>query len=99
MTIYRYDNLQAFDGSPIEVEFDTEGKEVSRALFVINEGDIVKEYTNPVSPLYVELDETDTGKLKYRNIAKLILFDSLGRKLTLDGQLEFTTDKEVYLES
>lgn len=97
--MYRYDNLQAFDGSPIEVEFDTEGKEVSRALFVINEGEIVKEYQNPTSPLYVELDETDTGKLKYLNIAKLILFDAQGRKLTLDGQLEFTTNKEVYVES
>lgn len=97
--MYRYDNLQAFDGSPIEVEFDTEGKEITRALVVFNNGAIVKEYLNPISPLYVELDETDTGKLKYRNIINLIGYDSLGRKLTFDGQYEFIADKEVYVES
>ena len=97
--MYRHDNLQAFDGEPIEVEFDTGGKPVSRALFVINEGKIVKEYLNPTSPIYVELDETDTAKLVYENVGKLILFDSQNRKLTCEGQLEFTADKEFYVES
>ena len=93
------DNAQAFDGAPIEIEFDTDGKEVSRALFVINSGIIVKEFENPVSPLEVELDEEDTIKLQFRNIGKLILFDSEGRKHTCDGTLEFTANEGVYFES
>lgn len=93
------DNLQAFDGSPIEVEFDTGGKEVSEAWIVFNNGDIVKKYQNPTSPIYVELDETDTHKLKFRNVAKMIGFDSMGRKLTFEGYLEFTANAEVYSES
>jgi len=97
--MYRYDNLQAFDGEPIEVEFDTDGKEVSKAIFVINNGVIVKEFLNPVSPFYVELNEEETGKLQALNVANLILYDSLNRKKTCDGELKFTTDKEVYLES
>lgn len=97
--MYRYDNLQAFDGNPIEIEFETDGKAVSRALFVINNGVIVREFLNPVSPIYVELDESDTGKLQSINVGNLILFDSEGRKKTFDGELRFTTEKEVYLES
>lgn len=97
--MYRYDNLQAFDGGPIEVEFDTQGKEITRGLVVINNGAIVKEFLNPVSPLYVELDEEETGKLQYRNVMNFIGYDSLDRKLTFDGQLEFTANKEVYVES
>jgi hypothetical protein len=91
--------MQAFDGAPIEVEFDTEGKEVSRALFVINNGAIVKEYENPTSPIYVELDETDTGKLQHENVGKLILFDSQGRKTTCDGEARWFANKEVFNES
>lgn len=97
--MYRYDNLQAFDGLPIEVEFDIGDKKASKGIFVINSGVIVKEFLNPTSPIFVELDETDTGKLKYYNIGKLILFDDKNRKITLNGQLAFYADKEVYLES
>jgi hypothetical protein len=97
--MYKYDNLQAFDGAPIEVDFDTNGKEVSKALFVINRGAIVKEYLNPTSPIFVDLNEEDTGKLCYNNVANLILYDSQNRKLTCDGELQFTANKEVYRES
>ena len=97
--MYKYDNMQAFDGSPIEVEFDAGEKTVSKALFVINRGVIVKEFLNPTSPIYVDLDEEDTGKLCYNNVGNLILYDDLNRKLTCDGELQFTARKEVYRES
>lgn len=97
--MYKYDNMQAFDGAPIEVEYDTDGKEVSKALFVINHGVIVKEYLNPTSPIFVNLDEEDTGKLCYNNVGNLILYDSQNRKLTCNEELQFTADKEVYRES
>ena len=93
------DNWQAFDGSPIEVEYDTDGEEVSRALFVINNGAIVKEYQTPTSPIYVDLDENDTVKLQHENIGRLILFDAQGRKKTCRGYLAFTAGPEVYHES
>lgn len=99
MTLYKGDNLQAFDGSPIEVEFDTDGKEVTEAWIVINEGAIVKKYQNPTSPIYVELDESDTKKLNFTNCMKFIAFDDLNRKLTFDGELCFRAKKEVYSES
>lgn len=97
MTLYRYDNLQAFDGSPIEVEFDTNGQEITKALIVINNGVIVKEYQNPTSPIYVELNEGDTAKLKYQNVMNFIGYDSQNRKLTFDGELYFRASKEVYI--
>lgn len=97
--IYKGDNLQAFDGSPIEVEFDADGKEVSEIWIVINEGAIVKKYQNPVSPIFVELDESDTKKLSSTNYMRLIAFDSLNRKLTFDGVLMFRAKGEVYSES
>ena len=97
---YRGDNFQAFDGNPIVVEFETNGMEVSRALFVINSGTIVKEFKNPVSPLSIELNENETKKLNLaKNIANLILFDSQGRKKTCDGTLEFSLNEGVYFES
>lgn len=99
MSLYKGDNLQAFDGLPIEVEFDTEGKEVSEAWIVINEGAIVKKYQNPISPIYVELDEKDTKKLSATNYMNLIGFDTQGRKLTFEGVLICRAKKEVYSES
>lgn len=99
MTLYKGDNLQAFDGSPIEVEFDTDGKEVTEAWIVINEGAIVKKYQNPTSPIYVELNESDTKKLSATNCMNLICFDSQNRKLTFDGELAFRARREVYGES
>lgn len=97
--MYKYDNMQAFDGAPIEIEFDTQGKEISRGLVVINKGVIVKEYLNPTSPIFVDLNEEDTGKLCHNNVMNFIGYDSLNRKLTFDGELQFTAQKEVYRES
>lgn len=90
VTIYKGDNLQAFDGSPIEVEFDTGGEEVSKAEFVINKGTIVKTFLNPESPIFVNLTEADTKKLSLNNYAKLVLYDSQGRRKTCDETLTFT---------
>lgn len=97
MTIYKGDNLQAFDGRPVKIEFETD-LPVSKAAFVINNGVIVKEFQNPVSPLYIELDENDTKKLSAVNQANFVIWDSLGRKRTCDGFLNFTANEEIYHE-
>ena len=90
MTIYKGDNLQAFDGSPIEVEFDTGGSLVSKAEFIINKGLIVKTFLNPESPIFVNLTEQDTKKLGLNNYAQLVLYDTQGRRKTCDETLVFT---------
>ena len=95
MTIYKGDNLQAFDGGPIEIEFDTEGKEVSKAEFIINKGIIVKTFLNPVSPIFVNLTEQDTKKLGLNNYAKLVLYDTQGRRKTCDETLVFTVKEGI----
>jgi hypothetical protein len=100
MTLYKGDNLQAFDGKPIEVSLNLdEGEEmpiISKAIFVINNGIIAKTFDNPTFPLEVELDETDTAKLSSRNQANLIIYDSQNRKLTCDGTLTFIAESEIY---
>lgn len=95
MTIYKGDNLQAFDGGPIEVEFDTGGAPVSKAEFIINKGVIVKTFLNPVSPILVNLTEADTKKLSLNNYAHLVLYDSRGRRKTCEETLAFTAKEAI----
>lgn len=99
MTFYRGDNLQAFDGSPIEVYIDTT-KPISKAEVIFNGGSIVKSFENPTSPILVELNEGDTKKLVIgKNVMNLIVYDEHNRKQTCDGALYFTVDREVYIAS
>lgn len=102
MTLYQGDNLQAFDGRPIEVTIQLDDGEempvINKAIFVINSGDIVKTFNNPTFPLEIELNEAETSKLSYRNFANLIVYDSQNRKLTCDGTLNFIAKDEVYNE-
>lgn len=90
----RGDNFQAFDGLPIIVDIiatEEEKQEISKAIFVINKGDIQKTFENPVFPLEVEIDENDSKKLKDTNIGELVVFDRENRPLTCNGRLTFTT--------
>ena len=100
MTLYRGDNLQAFNGDPIKIDVTTsDGSSlpvINKAVFVINNGVIVKEFNNPEFPVYVSLDEAETAKLSFKNTGRLILYDVQDRKLTLDNILEFTSSPEVY---
>ncbi|MCR5261960.1 MAG: hypothetical protein K6C94_09010 [Candidatus Gastranaerophilales bacterium] len=97
MTIFKGDNLQAFNGQPFKIEFDAD-LPVSKAALVINNGIIIKEFENPSSPLLVELDENDTAKLSASNQAHFVVWDSNGRKRTCDGVLNFTAKEEIYHE-
>ena len=101
MTFTRGDNLQAFDGLPIEIDIDAteqEKAQIKKAIFVINK-EIAITFINPPFPLQVELDETKTRQLKDTNIGELIVFDSQNRKLTCEGRLIFSSKGEVYNES
>ena len=100
MVLYQGDDLQAFNGSPIEINLITEDgeplPEISKAIFSINNETITKEFENPEFPIYVELDSEDTIKLSYKNTGRLILWDTSNRKLTIDETLEFIALPEVY---
>lgn len=102
MTLYRGDNLEAFDGSPIKIDIKLKPGEtmpvVTKAVFTINNNDIIKIFENPEFPLYVGLDEKETLRLKSMNIGRLILYDIEGRKKTLDKELKFRCLPEVYHE-
>ena len=95
MTIYKGDNLQAFNMKPIRIDFNSDIN-ISKAAFVINNGIIVKEFINPVSPIFVELDENDTAKLSQTNKANFIVWDNQGRKKTCDVEVIFKVKEEIY---
>lgn len=95
--IYKGDNLQAFDGKPIKIEIDNpEEIYIKEAYVVINNGAVVKHYSEPTDEILVYLDSKDTAKLSYKNIMKLIVVDAQGRKRTCPEELVFTAEKEVY---
>ena len=95
MTYYNGDNLQAFDGLPIvvDIEFEEDAKDVSKAIAVFNDGIVCKEFVNPQFPLEINLEEKDTVKLPYHVIMKLVVFDTQGRRKQCDGSLEFILEK------
>lgn len=99
MAYYNGDNLQAFDGLPIEVdlEFEDDEKEVSKAIAVFNDGIVCKEFITPTFPLNVNLTEEDTDKLPYHCTMKLVVFDTNtpARRKQCDGVLEFIIEKGV----
>ena len=97
MTIFKGDNLQAFNGKPVKIDFNADFT-ISKAAFVINNGIIVKEFVNPVFPVYVELDEQDTAKLSKNNQAQLIIWDEYGKKKTCKTVVNFSASEEVYHE-
>lgn len=96
MTLYKGDNLQAFDGSPIIIDLDDDEIIVSKAQFVINKGSIVKTFENPIFPIEITLDETDTSKLRPTNYGNLIIYDELDRKKTCEGTLIFKASEGIY---
>ena len=97
--LYQGDDLLAFDGAPIKVTIiNPDDLYIKKAYIVINPGDqsIVKEYDEPSDEIIVDLNSTDTRKLKYQNVMKLVLIDSLGRKRTCPEEFRFIAKQEVY---
>ena len=95
MTYTRGDNFQAFDGEPLTIEIATD-EPITKALVVFNKGDLVKTYLNPSNVIKVYISEIDSRRLRSTNVVELIVFDSQNRKVTCEGRLNFTLNKEVY---
>lgn len=94
--IYKGDDLQAFEGTPIRINIINEEELIiSKAAVVVNEGAIVKYFENPEQTILVNFDSNDTKKLAFKNVMQLVVWDEQGRKRTCDGKLVFTANKEV----
>ena len=61
---------------------------IQKALVQIN-GDLEKEYFEPVFPLRVNFTGAETEMLQQINICKLALWDEHGRRRTADGKFTF----------
>lgn len=94
MTIFRGDNTSAFGTTFITINIrNPYGLEISKALFRC--GELVKEFENPVFPLYVNFTEEETKQLAFNNVCYLAVWDTMGRKRTCEGHLKFKTKGEV----
>lgn len=66
---------------------------LSKVEFVV--GCIVKPFVNPVFPIDIDFDETESQKLNYVNEGYLVTYDLKGRRLTAKGSIRFTIKNGV----
>lgn len=89
--LYQGDNTQAFGGTFLTINLTSETPvTISKAVLKI--GCLEKIFENPVFPLVVNFDESETSKLQVNNTAYLAVWDEQGRKLTCEGKLAFSTN-------
>lgn len=98
---YIGDNFQAFDGQPItvELEFEEDGQDVSKAEAIFNCGALCKHFDAPVFPIKIEINEEDSKKLSLYNEMRLVVWDNKGRRKQCDGVLKFKMEKGVFCAS
>lgn len=94
MTIFKGDNSAAFGRNFITIHLNNPYEfEVTKAIFKC--GCIVKEFENPIFPLRISFDEEETKQFNFNNVCYLAVFDSMGRKRTCKGKLNFTAQGQV----
>ena len=95
MAFYRGDDLP-----PIEINLENNtGQTITKAEVVFNGGTIVKSFTNPIFPISVTLDATESKNLAIGlNVCNLIVYVD-DKKRTCDGALRFDLEREVYIAS
>ena len=88
-SINRGDNTGAFGNDFLRIYLNNpNGLLVTRALLQIN-GDLEKEYYDPIFPLRVNFTGAETEMLHQVNTCKLALWDEYGRRRTADGKFTF----------
>lgn len=93
-SIYRGDDTDAFDQEFIVINaVIPEGWVVSKAEW--RAGTILKVFTDPVFPIKINLDKTESKKLQNINVCYLAVYDAQGRKQTCQGSLKFISKAEV----
>lgn len=92
MTLYKGDNTEAFGGNLLKINLiNDDGVEITKAEIRI--GIVLKTIESPQFPLYVNFNEEESDMLNYINDVYVALYDSQGRKKTVEGTLRFKAQK------
>lgn len=88
-SINKGDNTGAFGNDFLRIYLNNPNNlYIQRALIQIN-GDVEKEYYDPIFPLRVNFTGEETNLLHQVNVIKLALWDEYGRRRTADGKFTF----------
>ena len=88
-SINKGDNTGAFGNDFLRIYLNNPNNlYIQRALIQIN-GDVEKEYYDPIFPLRVNFTGEETNLLQQVNTIKLALWDEYGRRRTADGKFTF----------
>lgn len=94
MTIRRGDDTDAFGLSWLTINLENpEGFVIKKAEIRI--GTLIKVFNNPTFPIRISLNRNETEKLHEQNMCYMAIYDTLGRKKTVEGSLKFYTDPKV----
>ena len=94
MTIFKGDNSGAFGRTFITISLVNPYEfEISKAEFKC--GCITKLFENPQFPLRINFDEEETKQFNFNNVCYLAVWDSMGRKRTCEGKLNFVAKGQV----
>lgn len=97
-SINKGDNTGAFGNDFLRIYLNNPNNlYIQRALIQIN-GDLEKDYFEPVFPLRVNFTGEETNLLHQVNTVKLALWDEYGRRRTADGKFTFFM-KENHINS
>lgn len=92
--IYMGDNTGAFGNNFITINLENPlGYEITKAVFVCN--CLTKSFDNPVFPLVVNFNSSETAQLRTSNTCFLVVYDSQGRQKTCTGNLTFKAQNGV----
>lgn len=94
-TYYKGDDFDAFDQEWAEVDFDCpEDWVVSRAEIRIGNLPVLI-FPNPIFPFTLSLSSAQTSELKDTNTVRMAIYDTKGRKQTVEGSWTFVADDEA----
>lgn len=94
MAIRRGDDTNAFNLDWLTVNLNNpQGFTITKAEIRI--GTLLKVFINPIFPIKIALNRNETEKLHEQNMCYMAIYDSLGRKKTVEGSLKFYTDPKV----
>ena len=92
--LYRGDDTDAFGQDYMNINVNVpDGWVVKKAEW--RAGNVLKTFENPVFPISVVLNKTESIKLQNVNVCYLAIYDEQGRKQTCEGSLKFMTRAEV----
>ena len=94
-TYYKSDDFDAFDQEWAEVDFDyPEDWVISKAEIKIGNLPVLI-FPNPIFPFPLSLSSAQTSELKDTNTVRMAIYDTQGRKQTVEGSWTFVADDEA----